>query len=356
MKAAFTPAYGPATILDVREVPITPLGATQVRVQVRASPVTAGDLRLRSADFPGIAGVLGRLMIGILRPNQPVQGTMFAGRVVEVGSEVTRFAVGDAVFGQVDAGAWAESVVVDADGAIAHTPDNVTDDAGAAIPYGAGTAIHFLKHLAGVQQGERVLILGGSGGVGRYAIQVAKRLGAHVTAVGSGRSLEAMRALGADVVLDHRTHDVAQLDERFDVVFDIADATRFGRMRPLLREGGRYLTLHMSLRIFWQTLVTSLGRGPRAIFAVALGDRENTEEIAAWMASDALTPTIAERYPLDRIAEAHRAAEARRDGVVLVNPSPPLLSSHPLVVGIPFPARSCRGTAGPCRSVAQNAK
>ncbi|MEM6930824.1 MAG: NAD(P)-dependent alcohol dehydrogenase, partial [Myxococcota bacterium] len=265
MNAAFTPAYGPATVIEIRDVPEAPLGDRQIRVKVHASPVTAGDLRIRSASFPGVA-LLGRLLMGVFGPRAPVQGTMFSGQVVEVGPRVTRFVVGDSVFGEASSGAWAERLVVDADGAVAHRPVGVSHDEAAATPYGAGTSMHFLKRLAKVAAGEHVLVLGGSGGVGRFAIQVAKHLGARVTAVGSRRNLALMRRLGADEVLDYRRHDFTRTKVRYDVIFDVADASSFAHCRRVLAPDGRYVTLYVSGRALWQSLVTRLTGGRRVLF------------------------------------------------------------------------------------------
>ncbi|MEO0603477.1 MAG: NAD(P)-dependent alcohol dehydrogenase [Myxococcota bacterium] len=320
MNAAFTPAYGPATVLEIRDVPEPPLGDRQIRVKVLASPVTAGDLRLRTASFPGMA-VLGRLLVGIFGPRAPVQGTMFSGQVIEVGPRVTRFAVGDSVFGEASSGAWAERLVVDADGAVAHRPVGVSHDEAAATPYGAGTARHFLKRLAKVSAGEHVLVVGGSGGVGRFAIQVAKHLGARVTAVGSGRNQELMRRLGADAVLDYRRHDFTRTKDRYDVIFDVAGVSSFAHSRGVLAPKGRYLTLYVSGRALWQSLVTRLTGGRRVMFDVALGSRETMEELATWMAEGVVKPVIAARFPLTRIVEAHEAAEANPSGAVLVQPT-----------------------------------
>lgn len=323
MKAAWTPQYGPASVLDVRDIPTPSIGPDEVLVQVLASPVTAGDLRLRTADFPGVSAVFGRLLMGVRAPKQKVQGTMFSGRVAAIGERVTRFAVGDAVFGSASAGAWAEHVVVRADGIIAHRPDSVTDDEAAAVSYGAETALRFLRDIAGVKAGEHVLILGGSGGVGRFAIQIARWLGARVTAVGSRESLPLMQHLGADAVLDYRTDDFTKTGASYDVIFDIADRSSFRRCRDSLAPGGRYLTLTISLRVLlWMGLTGLLG-GKRALFAIVMGNQESTEDLSGLMAEGVVRSVVAARYPLDRIAEAHTHAERRPLGSVVVHPAAP---------------------------------
>jgi len=323
MLAAWTPTYGPATLIETRTVRPPEAGPGEVLVDVTASTVSAGDIRLRTADFPGALGFIGRLMFGWSAPRKNVQGTMFAGQVVEVGAGVTRFAPGDAVFGMVDDGAWAEQVVVKADGPVSHRPPNTTSAEAAALPYGANTALHFLRDLAKVQPGERVLVLGGSGGVGRFAIQLARHLGAHVTAVGSARSFSMMQELGADVVLDYKETHFAETGARWDVIFDVAEATDFGEARTALTAGGRFLTLYMSLRVLAQMLWTSVRRGQRALFAIAMPSQADMDELAELLGKGVLTPVLSDRFPLERIADAHHHAEHNRNASVVVEVARP---------------------------------
>jgi NADPH:quinone reductase-like Zn-dependent oxidoreductase len=318
MFAAYTPAYGPPAVLELREVAEVPLAAGAIRVAVRASPVTRGDLRLRAADFPGVLALVGRGMFGILAPRAPVQGSMFAGEVVEVGPGVTAFAVGDRVFGEAMAGAWAERLVISASGPVARIPAELSYDEAAALPYGAGTALTFLHRMAAVQPGERVLILGGGGGVGRYAIQVAKALGAHVTAVASAAKLDGMRANGADEVLDYRVDDGLSPAAPYDVVFDTSGAVGVDAMRAL-HDTGRFLTLEVSGRLLWRMLVHRVtGRGPKPLFAGAFPDQAAMEALADWAADGRVRGQVASSFRLADIVAAHELAERRPDGTVVV--------------------------------------
>lgn len=320
MNAAFTPTYGPATVMEVRRLPVPSPGPREVLVRVEASAITAGDVRVRAADFGAGLSLVGRLVMGVFGPRRPVQGTMFAGVVTQVGAEVERFAMGSQVFGSsVSGGAWAEYLLVPEDGALALRPEGISAQEAAAVPYGAGTAWSFLHDLAQVRPGERVLVLGGAGGVGRFAIQIARHLGAHVTAVGSARSLPLMRDLGADVVLDYRETDVTELGQTWDVVFDTADASSFSHSRPVLTEGGRYVTLSMSLRVILQMLWTRWRGGPRALFAVGTGSRAQSEVLAELLARGAIRPVVAAGYPMDQIVDAHRHVEAGDDGAVVLH-------------------------------------
>jgi NADPH:quinone reductase-like Zn-dependent oxidoreductase len=159
------------------------VGPRDILIRVHASTVTQGDRRLRAADYPGITSLLGRVFTGVFRPRHRIGGSNFAGRVVNVGAEVNRFAVGDDVFGSTLHGAYAEYLAVREDSAVERMPESTGYAEAAVLPYGGGSALAFLRDLGRVQPGERVLIVGASGGVGRFAVQVARQLDAHVTAV-----------------------------------------------------------------------------------------------------------------------------------------------------------------------------
>ena len=319
MRAVTHTRYGAPHVLETAEVDRPAIGADEVLVEVRASTVTRGDRRMRAADFPGISAVLGRLMMGVRRPRNLVPGSMLAGRVVEVGAKVTRFAVGDDVFASVMHGAYAEYVALPADGPVARMPKGLSYGEAAALPYGAGTAVAFLRDMAKVQPGEKVLVVGASGGVGRFAVQVAKHLGAEVTAV-LGRDADLARELGATRVIDYTREPVTG---RYDVVLDVTEHGSFGAYRDRLTATGRYLTLHMNVRNLFDMARTALFGGPRAIAGVAMPDPKLLEDIAALAESGAIRPVIAKRFDLDDIAEAHRALEAGRlAGSVVVDVRP----------------------------------
>jgi NADPH:quinone reductase-like Zn-dependent oxidoreductase len=319
MKAAIIQRYGSADLLQTWDIP-TPIPAEgEVLVHVRASPVTAGDLRLRAADFPTWTVVPGRLMMGVFRPKHQVQGTMFAGRVAAVGSGVSQFQVGDNVFGSTSHGAYAEYLTVPESGAMALIPDGVSYEDAAAVPYGGWTALHFLRNLANVQPGQSVLILGASGGVGRFAVQLAKHMGAVVTGVCSADNLALVRELGADHVIDYRAEDFAGNGRHYDVIFDIAGVGSFGRSRKSLTSTGRYLTLFVSFTVLFQMAWTALRGGQKALFDVAMGKQSDMRELGDLLDQGAIRPVVAHRLPLDRIAEAHATAESGRlQGSVLV--------------------------------------
>lgn len=320
MKAATHTQYGSPRVLRVEEVDRPTLADDQILVEVHASAVTEGDRRLRAADFPGVGAVIGRLMFGLLRPRNPTPGTTFAGKVVETGKAVTRFQVGDDVFGGCDNGAQAEYLAVAEDSAVTKIPAGVEYGEAAAVPYGAATALEFLRDVAAVQPGDRVLIVGASGGVGRFAVQVARHLGAQVTGVCSAEKAEMVRQLGARHVIDYAWEDYTKNGETYDVILDTVSGDGFRAAKPSLSSCGRYVSLYMTLRIGFQMLWGSVFGGPRAAAGVVINNRRLMEDVAGILAEGAIWPVVAARFPLDRVAEAHAELESGSlEGAVVVS-------------------------------------
>ncbi len=294
----------------------------QVLVRVRASAVTTADYRFRASVFPTPFWLPGRLMLGLFRPRNPVLGMDFSGVVEAVGSAVSRFRVGDAVFGATEPmrrGAHAEFIAMPESGAIIHKPESLTHQQAAAIPFGASCALDFLRDVARVQAGQRVLILGASGAVGVWAVQLARQLGAEVTGVCSTRNLELVRSLGAHHVLDYTAGSLFPEGKTYDLIFDTAGITSFANCRAALSDNGTYLPLESGLREMGQVLVTSLRRGKKVRFSVSKNTRQGLEQIVELIASGALTPVVDRVYPMQEIADAHRHVESRhKRGSVVV--------------------------------------
>ncbi len=320
MKAAFHTQFGSPDVLRLEDVDAPVAGPGEVLVQVHASPVTEGDRRLRAADFPGIGAIAGHLMFGVRRPKYPIPGTNFAGRVVAVGADVTRFAVGDDVFGSCDRAAQAEYLAVAEDGNIAKIPGTVGYAEAAAVPYGAVTALAFLRDIARVQPGESVLIVGASGGVGRFAVQIARHLGAQVTGVCSGPNAAMVRELGAHEVIDYRTTDYTKTGKTYDVIFDTASGHGFRSSKKSLNPGGRYVTVYLDLLVLFQMLLTSVIGRKRVASSVVLGSPDLTRDVALLLEQGAIWPVIAARYPLANVADAHHEQQraGRLAGAVVV--------------------------------------
>lgn len=310
MRAIIQNQYGGPEALQLVDLPAPEPAANEVVVAVRASSVTQGDRRLRSADYPGMTALFGRIAMGMFRPRHRTPGTNFAGRVVAVGASVTRFRVGDDVFGSAMGGAYAEQLAIPESGTIAAMPAGFAYEDAAALPYGGVTAIVFLQQLAKLQPGERVCILGAAGGVGRYAVQIAKHMGAHVTAVASARSEELVRSLGADAFIDYRSSDYRDAATAYDVVFDTVGASRFDLCRSTMSPTGRYMSLLMTIRLLAQMAWTTVAGGQRAMVTAAMGTSKDIEVLRDLAEAGGVRAVIDRTFPLEQSRDAHAYLES----------------------------------------------
>ena len=321
MKAMTYDRYGGPDVVTACEMPRPVAGKGEVLVRVTAAGITTADWRLRASEFPGGLWLAGRLMTGLCRPRNRVLGGDFAGVVEAVGVGVTRFQSGDRVFGFSSGGhgAHAEYLTIKAEGAVARIPVGMTEQEAASLPFGANCALEFLRDVAKVQPGQTVLIVGASGGVGGYAVQIAKWLGAHVTGVASGDNLDYLRDLGADAVVDYRVTDLATLPDRFDLVFDTVGAMRFDQAKAVLTETGLLLPLNFSAADLPRALLSGRGGGKRMVLHVNGDSRDLVEKVADLLVSGHLRPLIDRVYPFDQIRTgyAHVESRHRRGAVVL---------------------------------------
>ena len=324
MKAATYQRYGDADVLEIRDIARPEPGDDEILVKVFAAAVTTADWRLRAAAFPGIMALPGRLMFGLRRPRNPVLGNAFSGRVVARGKDVTRFRLGDAVFGFSGAGAHAGYLVVKAGGPVAAKPENIGYGEAAAVPFGGLSALVFLRDFAAVKPGETVLINGASGGVGVWAVQIAKHLGAKVTGVAGTGNVDLVRSLGADDAIDYRREDAAASGKRHDIVLDTVGKLPWARAKRILKKTGRYVPLEFGGREILQALWAGLTGGPKVVLNVSGDTREDMEVLAGMLATGELRAVVDSRFPLDEIAAAHRRVETRHaNGAVVVTMEEP---------------------------------
>ena len=324
MQACIHETYGTADVVRLGEVERPTVKAREVLVKVHAGGVTSADWRLRAAAFPPGFKLAGRLMFGLFRPRNRVLGMDFAGTVAAVGRDVTRFRIGDRVFGATSPmrrAAHAEYAVVEESGAIVRTPVGLTDQEAAAIPFGGNAALAFLRDFGRLRPGQRVLIVGGSGSVGTWAVQIARHLGAEVTAVCSARNLELVRSLGAHDVVDYTSSEpLGPPGEKYDLIFDTIGVTSFASCRDKLAENGTYLPLNPGPREMWQALLTSRSKGKRVKYGLSQNTRAGLETLVGLVESSVLKPVIDRVYPMAQIADAHRHVEGRhKRGIVVIN-------------------------------------
>lgn len=317
MKAAMVDEYGPPEVVRVAERSAPTPGPGDLLVLVVATTVNRTDCGYRAARPFFI-----RFWSGLRRPRFPVWGTEFAGRVEEVGDRVATFDVGDRVFGYCEGtfGAHAELMTVPADAAVAAIPDGMSFESVAPATEGWHYALANLE-AAGVGPGVDVLIHGATGAIGSAAVQIAHALGATVTAVCPGESVELVRGLGADRVIDRDTEDFTFRSESYDVVFDAVGKTTFGRCRRVVRPGGVFLTTDLGP---WAqnpvlALVTRLFGDKRVVLGLPVDQGNIAERAKVMIEAGTYRPVIDRSYPLDRIVDAYRYVESgQKTGNVVV--------------------------------------
>jgi NADPH:quinone reductase-like Zn-dependent oxidoreductase len=264
--------------------------------------------------------LVSRLLVGVSRPRQRVLGTGLAGVVEATGSAVTRFEPGDEVFAAcgVGMGAHAEYRCVSEHGPVARKPRALDFGEAAALTFGGGTALLFLRRGA-VKAGERVLVNGASGAVGSAMVQLARQLGAHVTAVCSGANFALVEALGAEVVIDYTQQDFTLNGQTYDVIADVAGTAPHARCRASLTPTGRLLLVLGELPSKLNTTWVRLTTRQRVIAGPAEPSPDDVRELAALAESGAFKPVIGARFGLEQIVEAHRLVDTghKRGSVVV---------------------------------------
>jgi NADPH:quinone reductase-like Zn-dependent oxidoreductase len=312
MKAIVQDRYGSPDVLELREVDRPVAADNEVLVRVHAATVNARDWHIMRGD-----PYLARVVLGFGRPKMKIRGTDFAGRVEAVGRGVKRFRPGDEVFGEVH-GAFAEYVCVPNE-VVEPKPANLTFEQAAAMPLAGNTALMGLRDLARVQPGQQVLVNGASGGVGTFAVQIAKAFGAHVTAVCSTRNVDLVKSIGADHVIDYTREDFTNNERHYDVVFDLVGNRSLTACRRALTPTG---TLILSGGGVSQggSLLGPIGlviRGQllsrfvrhRLLALTAAPSKENLATLRELAESGKVTPVIDRTYPLSEAPEAIRYLE-----------------------------------------------
>ena len=319
MKAILYEQYGSLDVLQYQDVDKPVPGNHEVLVKIMAASLNYGDTVLVSGK-PAIA----RLWSGLLEPKYKILGTDIAGQVEAVGSDVEQFQPGDVVFGDIGGcgfGAFAEYVAVLED-ALTLKPANVTFEQAAAVPQAAIVALQGLRDKGHIQSGQQVLINGASGGIGTFAVQIAKACGAEVTGVCSTQNLALVRSIGADHVIDYTQEDFTQADRRYDLIFDIVANRSVADYMRVLTPQGRYVACAFNpTSLFLGPLISKNG-GKQAS---SLGHKRNAEDqiyMKELLEAGQVVPIIDRCYPLDAVADAMRylAAGNHRGKVVITMP------------------------------------
>jgi NADPH:quinone reductase-like Zn-dependent oxidoreductase len=308
MRAVVHDRYGPPEVLLVVEIDRPVPKDDEVLVRVFASSVTRSDTGLRGAEY-----WFARAFTGLRRPRQRIAGMELAGVVEGIGAAVTRFRVGDEVFG-IRSGANAEYVCVREDGVLAHKPAGMTLEQAAAVADGACTALSFLRQ-AGLQEGHHLAVYGASGSIGTAAVQLARHLGADVTAVVDTRHVELMRSLGAHRVVDYTREDFMANGRPYDVVLDAVGTLSAWRARRSLAPRGVYLTAGSAgsvLSVLALSLVTRPIGGRRIRLGMVEYRNEDLRFLKALIEEGGYRAVIDRSFPLEDVVEAHRYVETRQ--------------------------------------------
>jgi len=329
MKAIVFTDYGPPEVLKPADVAKPVPRGNELLIRIHATSVKIGDIWTRnfsaispsqfSMPFP--FWLLARLMFGVRKPRNKILGAEFAGEVEAVGDKVTLFKIGAPVFGYRGPafGANAEYLCMPEKGLVAHHPANMAFDEAATVPYGALTALNLLRK-ANIQPGQRVLVNGASGGIGSFAIQLARHYGAEVTGVCGTPSVALVRALGASEVIDYTKSDFTQNGKTYDVIFDILGKSSFSRCKNALTANGIYLLASFKVPQLWQMLITAMRGGKKVVCALSAETPADLRYIGELVEAGELKTIIDKRFPLAQTADAHRYLETgqRAGNVVIV--------------------------------------
>ena len=329
MRASVISEYGPPEVLHLAEVPAPVPGDGDVLVRIHATSVNFGDTLVRNFKavsprqfhMPLLFWLIGRFQFGVRRPRTHVLGSEFAGEVAAVGRNVTRYEIGDRVFGfrGPRMGAYAEYLCVPERGVMAAMPTNATYEQAATVPYGAIMAWGLLRKVR-VQPKQRILVIGASGGIGPAVVQLAaSQFEARVTGVCGPSNLQYVRSLGAESVIDYTTADYLDTDERYDLIVDVLGKSRFAETRTVLAPHGQLVCISFKTRQLAQMLWTWVLRTQRVRCVLVSEKPKDLEVIKEFVEAGKLRPRVDKTFPLEQAAEAHRYAESTaKSGPVVI--------------------------------------
>ena len=315
LKAFIHTRYGPPEVLRFGEIPDPVPGDSEILIKIHATTVNRTDNGFLRAD-PFIA----RFFTGLFRPKNRILGSEFAGRVASTGKKVTLFRTGDHVFGFCEFGAHAEYLVMDEQGTVATIPAGLSFEEAAPLTEGAHYALNNIRRT-NIQAGQQVLVYGATGAIGSAAVQIIKAIGAEVTAVCNTKNLDLVASLGADRVIDYTAEDFTITDLKYDVVFDAVGKSSFKKCKPLLKEGGIFVSTDLGpfAQNPFLALITPMFGGRKVLFPIPVFDKEMIHYLSDLAKSGKFRPVIDRLYAFDKIPEAfHYVHTGRKTGNVVV--------------------------------------
>lgn len=315
MKAIVYEKYGSPEVLQIKELEKPKPNDEEALLKIYATSVTPMNYRERGAKVP--LWPIIRLTLGF-KPKETILTGEIAGEIIEVGKKFTKFKPGDKVFG-FGKHAYSEYRVIPENAFMLTMPESMSMEEGASVAFGGLTAMYFLKTKAQIKAGQKILINGASGGVGVFAVQLAKIFGAEVTGVCSTKNVELVKSLGADRVIDYTKENFTKDKmHKYDIIFDVAAKSSFSKCKKILTKKGKYLTTVPSYRLIWQMFVTTRFGGKKAIFGYG-SSLEDLIYLKQLIEADKLRIIIDRTYSYEEIVEAHKYAEqGHKTGSVVV--------------------------------------
>ena len=321
MKAITYAEYGPPDVLQLEEVENPVPRDDEVLIRVRAAEATKSDCEMRSFRFSVNWFWLPlRIAVGVRKPRRQILGGYFSGEIESIGKSVTRFSEGDAIFGAAGLrmGAYGEYMTLPDTASIARKPENMTFTEAAAVPLGGLNALHFMRR-AEIRAGETVLINGAGGSIGAHAVQIAKSMGAEVTAVDSTITQDMLRRLGADRCIDYTRENFAASGRTYDVVFDMVPGSSYSDCIKALNPNGRYLSGNPRLSIMLRSMFTTRFSDKTATFAFAKETEEELLTLKEMIEEGKIRSIVDEVFSMRQAADAHRRVETeQRLGAVVI--------------------------------------
>jgi len=322
LKAIVYDEYGGPDVLRIEDVEKPEPAKDQVLISIRAVEATKSDCEMRSFKFAVSWFWLPlRIALGIRKPRKPILGNYFAGVVEAVGNDVSRLQKGQSVFGAagLQMGAYAEYLCIADSHTMATIPNKMTFEEAAAVPLGGLNALHFMRK-ADIRQGERVLVNGAGASIGTFAVQIAKAMGAEVTAVDSGIKEAMLRDIGADHFVDYTQADFTKNGNAYDVIFSMVAHTSYSRCVRALKPDGRYVMANPKLSDMLRSAFTSWFSNRKVLFAFAGEKEEELLELKRMIEAGEIAATVDIIYPMAQAALAHRRVETeQRIGSIVIS-------------------------------------
>jgi NADPH:quinone reductase-like Zn-dependent oxidoreductase len=309
MRAVVYEEYGSPEVLKIKYLDKPVAKDNEVLVKIFSFCVTTGDCRLRSLDMPGGMKFLARLGLGYNKPRNPIPSMMYSGVIDSIGKGVTKFKIGDEVFGS-GIKASAEFMVINESKVIVLKPKNLSFNEAAAVPFGGTSSLIFLRDFAKIKSGQKILVNGASGELGLFAVQFAKYYGCEVTAVCSGKSFNLVKSLGADFLVDYTKSNFTDSGEKYDVIFDTVGKITFKDSLNSLVSDGKFVETVASLLDYLTVLRTFVFGGKKFIAGVAIEKVSDLEFLKNLIEENKIKSVVDKVFSFEDICDAHSFAES----------------------------------------------